>query len=138
MMKVTLLILVIIIVIFLVYRRKKTQKSIDESLPFYYKELGTKILSDTEHNFYKVLKLAIGEYHIFAKVREADLTEDRSSKEILDFVICDRDTTEVIGVIKLNRSNQDKKESFPTFHFNTMLHYSSKTIKKTLTPILEN
>lgn len=99
--------------------------------PFPYQKISF-LLSPAERSFFGVLEQAVGgDYRIFAKVRVADVISvvpmrnrtlwqrafNRISAKHFDFVLCDRDSLSVVGVIELDdkshrRRNRQVRDAF--------------------------
>lgn len=125
------------------------------------------LFTPAERSFLGVLDQAVGDqYRIFAKTRVADIigvksTSDRSAwskafnqikAKHFDFVLCSKDTLEVIAAIELNdKSHQKKKRqerdaflagvcqdiSLPFFEIPAQRSYSATDLREKLSAVLD-
>jgi len=88
-------------------------------------EAATALLSPAERSFFGVLHQAVGsDYHVFAKVRLADIVRpvrnpsrsgwqsafNRIAGKHVDFVLCDSQRLDVVGVIELDDGTHQRFE----------------------------
>jgi len=111
----------VILLTFLFTDARRSGKNPKQSEPLYNSK--QKLFSPAEATFFGVLKLALGDdFHIFSKVRVADLLEpagpgsqwrsafNRISSKHLDFVVCKTGSWDIIAVVELDDASHSRRD----------------------------
>jgi len=159
-MEIVLFVAALLFIGFILFtKNKRSQSDLKKDNSFPYFKISA-LLTPAELSFYHVLKIAVSEqYDIFAKVRLADLIAvnkgmvraewgkafNKIKSKHIDFVLCDKNTSEILCVIELDdRSHSQVKRQqrdefvtkvldvtrIPFVRFDVARTYQSDTVSK--------
>lgn len=116
---ISVVLLACLIVLYYSRKSRKLSESVPEDSPDYPYARGRTLLNPAEHAFFQVLTQALEDrYNVFTKVKLTEVLKERSdvsekqlnaargkiSDEYIDFVVCDKEDSSVLGVVELDEN----------------------------------